>query len=48
MPELPEVETLVRRLREPLIGRTVKNVTIYWKRTIARPAPQEFARVLRG
>ena len=27
MPELPEVETLVRRLREPVIGRTIENVT---------------------
>jgi len=48
MPELPEVETLVRRLREPVIGRTIENVTIYWKRTVARPAPKEFARMLRG
>jgi formamidopyrimidine-DNA glycosylase len=48
MPELPEVETLVRRLREPVIGRTIKEVTIYWKRTVARPAPKEFARLLRG
>ncbi len=48
MPELPEVETLVRRLREPLIGRTIENVTIYWKRTVARPAPKAFARMLQG
>jgi formamidopyrimidine-DNA glycosylase len=48
MPELPEVETLVRRLREPVIGRTIENVTVYWKRTIARPAPKEFARMLPG
>ncbi|HTP07161.1 MAG TPA: DNA-formamidopyrimidine glycosylase [Anaerolineae bacterium] len=48
MPELPEVETLVRRLREPVIGRTIEDVTISWKRTIARPAPKEFARMLRG
>ena len=48
MPELPEVETLVRRLREPMIGRTVEDVTLYWKRTIARPAPKEFAWMLRG
>ncbi len=48
MPELPEVETLVRRLREPVIGRTIEDVTVYWKRTIARPAPKEFARLLRG
>jgi len=48
MPELPEVETLVRRLREPVIGRTIEEATVYWKRTIARPAPKEFARMLRG
>ena len=48
MPELPEVETLARRLRGPLVGRTIEDVTIYWKRTVARPAPKEFARVLRG
>ncbi len=40
MPELPEVETLVRRLREPVIGRTIEDVTIYWKRT-DRPACAE-------
>jgi formamidopyrimidine-DNA glycosylase len=48
MPELPEVETLVRRLREPVVGRTIEDVTIYWKRTVARPAPKEFARMLHG
>ena len=48
MPELPEVETLVRRLREPVIGRTIEDVSVYWKRTINRPAPKEFARLLRG
>ncbi len=48
MPELPEVETLVRRLREPLIGRTIEDVTIFWKRTVSRPAPKEFTRLLRG
>ncbi len=48
MPELPEVETLVRRLRAPVVGRTLENVTVYWKRTIAQPAPQEFTRLLPG
>jgi formamidopyrimidine-DNA glycosylase len=48
MPELPEVETLVRRLREPVIGRTIEDVTVYWKGTVARPAPKEFTRMLRG
>ena len=48
MPELPEVETLVRRLREPIVGRTIEHTTVYWKRTIARPAPKEFTRMLQG
>ncbi|HZY42119.1 MAG TPA: DNA-formamidopyrimidine glycosylase family protein, partial [Anaerolineae bacterium] len=37
MPELPEVETLVRRLREPAVGRTIINATVKWSRTIGRP-----------
>lgn len=48
MPELPEVETLVRRLREPVIGHTIINATVKWNRTIGRPAPKEFARQVRG
>lgn len=48
MPELPEVETLVRRLREPVIGRTIVNATVKWQRTIGRPAPREFVRQVRG
>lgn len=48
MPELPEVETLVRRLREPAVGRTIINATVKWSRTIGRPAPREFVRRVRG
>jgi formamidopyrimidine-DNA glycosylase len=48
MPELPEVETLVRRLREPLVGRTILTAAVQWPRTIGRPAPREFARRVRG
>lgn len=48
MPELPEVETIVRRLREPLIGRTITKVTYDWPRTIGRPAPREFVRHTKG
>ena len=48
MPELPEVETIVRRLREPLIGRTITKVTYDWPRTIGRPAPKEFVRHTKG
>ncbi|MCB0194268.1 MAG: bifunctional DNA-formamidopyrimidine glycosylase/DNA-(apurinic or apyrimidinic site) lyase [Anaerolineae bacterium] len=34
MPELPEVETVVRGLRGPLVGRTFTGVTITWPNSI--------------
>ena len=37
MPELPEVETTVRGLRGPLVGRTFTGVTVLWPRTINTP-----------
>lgn len=43
MPELPEVETVVRGLREPLIGRTVRGMWYDWARTIQTPDPVQFA-----
>ena len=48
MPELPEVETVVRNLREPLIGRTFTHVAIYWNRTVARPSASGLRRLLPG
>ena len=48
MPELPEVEIVVRRLREPLIGRTFTSVRIFWKRAIAQPSANAFTRQLPG
>lgn len=41
MPELPEVETFVRALRKPLVGRTITGVRNDWPRHIAIPAPDE-------
>jgi formamidopyrimidine-DNA glycosylase len=38
MPELPEVETVVRALRAPLVGRTVTEVRNYWPRHIVTPS----------
>ena len=35
MPELPEVETFVRALRDPLIGRIITGVRNDWPRHIA-------------
>lgn len=48
MPELPEVETVVRNLREPLIGHTVTGMWYDWDRTIHSPDPREFANRIVG
>jgi formamidopyrimidine-DNA glycosylase len=48
MPELPEVETVVRGLRSLLIARTIVGVSVGWPRTIARPEIEEFARRIVG
>jgi formamidopyrimidine-DNA glycosylase len=37
LPELPEVETIVRELRPHLIGRSIVDVDVDWARTIALP-----------
>jgi formamidopyrimidine-DNA glycosylase len=48
VPELPEVETLVRDLRPLLVGRTISGATVHWPRTIATPNAREFVRRIRG
>ena len=48
MPELPEVETVARGLRQVMEGRTFTGVTVDWPRTIARPATDEFLRRIVG
>ena len=48
MPELPEVESAVRKLRKCLPGRTISKVHIRWNSTIALPEPAEFSRLLKG
>jgi formamidopyrimidine-DNA glycosylase len=55
MPELPEVETVVRQLREgtpergaSIIGQTIARVTLRWTGHVARPSPQEFLHRLAG
>src|SRR5512143_1228308 len=48
MPELPEVETIVRQLRPQLIGRTVLDSHVRWARTIAAPSATQFRRQIRG
>jgi formamidopyrimidine-DNA glycosylase len=55
MPELPEVETIARMLREgsrergpSVVGQTITRVTVRWPRHIATPTPREAQRRLRG
>ncbi len=48
MPELPEVETIVRHLRQPLIGHTIRGVRVYWPGAVACPSVAEFIRRLPG
>lgn len=45
MPELPEVETLVRALRPALEGRRIEKVIVYDARVLAEPKPRFRRRV---
>ena len=48
MPELPEVETVVRGLRGPLTGRTITAMRYDWGRTFETPDAPQFADRIRG
>ncbi len=48
MPELPEVETIVRKLRPHLAGRTFTEVVMLWERIVTRPGAAAFCRSLTG
>jgi len=48
MPELPEVETIVRLLRGQLAGQCLSRVEVRWPRCIACPSVAEFGRELLG
>ena len=49
MPELPEVETVVRDLRAArLIGRRIVRARVFWNKTVAAPDPAKFARDIRS
>lgn len=48
MPELPEVETVVRGLREPLIGRRVESVWFEQAKVIQTPSAEQFAARIQG
>ena len=48
MPELPEVETVARGLREPLIGRRIERMWTDWEKTIHSPPLDEFKARIAG
>jgi formamidopyrimidine-DNA glycosylase len=48
VPELPEVETIVRGLRKPLLGRTVTGFWTDWPSQIVTPEPEALALRIRG
>jgi formamidopyrimidine-DNA glycosylase len=48
MPELPEVETVVQSLRQPLLWRTITGVIVQWPRTIAYPSIDRFTQDIVG
>lgn len=48
MPELPEVETVVRGLRERLVDRTITGVEVFWERCISTPGLDEFKARVNG
>jgi formamidopyrimidine-DNA glycosylase len=48
MPELPEVETIVRTLRPALLGKIILSVDLRWPGTLAAPSPATFKKHLKG
>ena len=45
MPELPEVETVVRELRSAgLVGRRIAQARVFWRKTVAAPDSARFMR----
>ncbi len=48
MPELPEVETITRKLRPHLLGKTIKDADLRWARTLALPSPKKFKAQIKG
>ena len=48
MPELPEVETIARRLRPHLLGRIIEDADLRWHRTLALPSRRMFKQLVRG
>ncbi len=48
MPELPEVETVVRSIRPHITGKTILDADLRWARTLAQPSPKKFKEQVKG
>jgi formamidopyrimidine-DNA glycosylase len=48
MPELPEVETIARKLKPDLVGKTILSADLRWTRTVAFPTPKMFKHKIQG
>ena len=48
MPELPEVETIARKLRPHLLGKIIRDADLRWARTLALPSPRKFKELIKG
>ncbi|MGB9792098.1 MAG: DNA-formamidopyrimidine glycosylase family protein, partial [Thermacetogeniaceae bacterium] len=48
MPELPEVETILRSLKKRLLGRTIERVEVFSDKVIREPNPEQFVEELSG
>jgi formamidopyrimidine-DNA glycosylase len=42
MPELPEVEYTARQLRASVVGATIREVCVFWERSVRRPDVPDF------
>jgi formamidopyrimidine-DNA glycosylase len=48
MPELPEVETIIRNLHPVLVGKFIISADLRWARSLVIPSPEEFQKIIRG
>jgi len=48
MPELPEVETIARKLKPELVGKTILEADLRWPRTLAYPSARKFKQQIKG
>jgi formamidopyrimidine-DNA glycosylase len=48
MPELPEVETIARKLRPELVSKSIIKANLLWPRTVAIPSPTRFKKRIKG